>query len=650
MKRITFLFLLLTQAAFAQVRFARIFSDHVVLQRQQPIPVWGWAKPGERVTVALAGQNLTAKADAGGKWLVRFAALEAGGPHQLTASAKSGKAQLADVLIGDVWLCSGQSNMEWPVRQANNFSQEKKGANFPQIRHFLVEHTLSLTPDADLKSGEWQVCSPETVGGFTAVGYFFAREVSQKLGVPIGLLHSSWGGSQAEGWISREGMLSNDELRPVAQRLPTTWAGVDSLMDAKLQRQFIGKGTLNPTPADERKYLDPGYEFTTWRKADPFGQWDWKGGSGFRGKGYMAKVVEIPEELAGQATTLALAEHDGPTEIFVNGQKIAEGAWKGVRKISVPANAWKPGANRLVVKFGNALNPAWYGLGLMGSPADLYVEGGGQRVSLAGEWHLMPAFAEPHSYTRFVNNHATGLYNGMIAPVLPFAIRGALWYQGETNAGRAYQYRQTFPLLITDWRRLWSREFPFYFVQLSSFGGSQDSNTGSGWAELREAQTMTLSLPNTGMAVTTDVGNPKDIHPTNKQDVGRRLAVVALRQEYGQADAPAGSPLYEAATFADGKAVISFKNAPKDLTVKDKYGYLKGFEIAGDDRVFRYAQAEIRGTTVVVSHPAVAKPVAVRYGWTDAPEDANLFSADGFPVSPFRTDAWPGVTAKARFE
>ncbi len=329
---------------------------------------------------------------------------------------------------------------------------------------------------------------------------------------------------------------------------------------------------------------------------------------------------------------------------------MAEGAWKGVRKISIPANAWKPGANRLVVKFGNAANPAWYGLGLMGSASDLYVEGDGQRVSLAGPWHLMPAFAEPHAYTRFMNNLATGLYNGMIAPLPPFAIRGALWYQGETNAGRAYQYRQSFPLLITDWRRRWGREFPFYFVQLSSFGSNQNSNQGSGWAELREAQTMTLSLPNTGMAVTTDVGNPKDIHPTNKQDVGHRLAVVALRQEYGQADVPAGSPLYEAVAFNDGKAVISFKNAPNGLVAKDAYGYLKGFEIAGEDQVFHYAKAEIQGNQVIVAHPAVPKPAAVRYGWADAPEDANLFSADGFPVGPFRTDSWPGVTEKVRFE
>lgn len=650
MKRFcVFFFLLTSTVTFGQVRLARVFSDHVVLQRQQPIPVWGWAKPRETVRVELAGQTRSTKADAAGKWLVRFTPLEAGGPHQLDVTAKSGRAKANDILIGEVWLCSGQSNMEWPVKQADNFASERKNANFPQIRHFRVEHELALTPQTDLKTGDWQVCSPETVGDFTAVGFFFARELTQKLNVPIGLLHSSWGGSQAEGWISREGMLSNDELRPTVEKFPADWQQVDSLVDYKLQKQLLGPDKLYPTVADEKKYLDANYDLSKWRQADPFGQWDWKGMNGFRGQGYMACEVEIPADMVGQSTTLALAENDSPNQIYVNGKLVAEGRLTGVREITIPADTWRPGTNRILIKFGNLVKLPWFGLGLQGSPGDLYVTDGTQKISLAGPWRILPSFAEKRTYTRFVNNLATGLYNAMIAPLVPFAMRGVLWYQGETNAGRAYQYRQTFPLLITDWRRQWGGEFPFYFVQLSSYGANQSSNQGSNWAELREAQTMTLRMPKTGMAVTTDVGNPNDIHPTNKQDVGHRLALIALKQDYGQ-DVNAGSPMFEGVQFADGKAIVTFKHIAGGLTAKDKYGYLRGFEIAGDDKVFHYAKADIQGNKVVVSHPSVPKPVAVRYGWADAPVDANLFNAEGLPASPFRTDTWPGVTEKTKFE
>lgn len=647
-------FLLFTTSAVrAQVRLARLFSDHVVLQRQQPIPVWGWAKPAENVRVMLAGQTQQTKADATGRWSVRLTPLEAGGPHSLSVVAKSGQAVVNDVLVGEVWLCSGQSNMEWPVRAADKFLTEKANANYPTIRHFAVEHDLALTPQVDLKMGDWRVCSPETVGDFTAVGFFFAREVAQKLNVPVGLIHSSWGGSQAEGWISRERMLTNADLAPTVQQMPTSWAQVDSLMDVRLSRQLTGKPT-RPTPADEQTYLTANYDISRWRATDPFGQWDWKGMYGFRGWGYMARTVELPAGMADGLTrpgptTLGLAQNDGPTQVYINGKRIWEGSMTGNRAIPIPGNVWQPGKNRLLLKMGNTRTPEWFGPGLQGASEDLYVGNASGRVNLADGWRIMPALAESHTYTRFMNNLATGLYNGMIHPIVPFGIRGVLWYQGESNAGRAFQYRQTFPLLIEDWRTRWGLDFPFYFVQLSSFGSDQNSNQGSDWAELREAQTMTLSLPNTGMAVTTDIGNAQDIHPTNKQDVGHRLALVALKQTYGQAVGD-GSPLFDNATFGDGRAVVSFRNAPNGLMVNDRYKYLKGFELAGDDGKFQYAQARVEGNRVIVSHPDVPKPVAVRYAWSNAPVEANLFNTEGLPVGPFRSDTWPGITQKTRFE
>ncbi|PQA55622.1 sialate O-acetylesterase [Siphonobacter curvatus] len=641
---------LVSLSVSGQVRLARLFADHVVLQRQKPIPVWGWAQPKEKVTVVLAGRTQTAKADAQGKWMVRFPAMEAGGPYELRVFAKSGNTSISDVLLGEVWLCSGQSNMEWAVDRAQQFETERKDANYPQIRQFRVANELDLRPHPDLETGEWQVCSPQTVGGFTAVGFFFAREVYQKLNVPIGLLHSSWGGSDIEGWISKEALLSDPELRENAQRLPATWAEADSMSERNFRQKFYGRATYVPTAADEQKFLSSDVDFSKWVPLyDPIGQWYYRGLFAFKGNGYMGRIVQIPAAMASQPTTLVLADNDSPTDVYLNGKKIAEGVVKGIREIKLPAHTWKSGANQLVMKLQKRTNPEWFGLGLLGSLQHLYVASETDKISLVTDWKIMPSLAEPHGFVPMLNRLPTTLYNTKLAPLIPFGIRGVLWYQGENNADRAYQYRRSFPLLINDWRQGWSETLPFYFVQLSSFGTDQSSNQGSAWAELREAQTMTLQLPKTGMAVTTDIGNATDIHPTNKQDVGHRLAIQALHFEYGQPMAYS-SPLLDTVHFQGSKAVLRFKFAEHGLIVKDKYGYVKGFEIAGADRVFHYAQAQIKGNTIEVSHPSVLQPQAVRYAWSDAPIEANVFNTEGLPLNSFRTDQWPGVTEKRKYE
>ena len=637
----------------AQLRFARIFSDHAVLQRQKPIPVWGWAKPGEAVTVYLNGnptQTQQTVAAADGKWQVQFGALEAGGPYVLGVSTAAAKLELSDILIGDVWLCSGQSNMEWTVRQADNYMQERKNAEFPKIRHFRVAHEVSLEPQTDLTEGAWEASSSETVGDFTAVGFFFAREVFQQTGVPVGILHSSWGGSQVESWISKEAMIASDVLSGYGKNLPRNWEEADMRLEKSIKKKLLGNPDLAISTADEQKYLQADYDFSNWLTADPMWQWDWKGVWAWRGNGYMAKMVDIPAEMVNRITTLSLADNFNQNEVYINGKLVAKGLFKGASRILLEPGAWKAGPNKLMVKMNRRIEPEWYGLGLMGSDKDLFVSTETQSISLAGsDWKLMPAFAEQHEFAHSSNNVGTAIYNSMIAPLIPYGIRGALWYQGETNAGRAYEYRHSFPLMIKDWRARWKEDFPFYFVQLSSYGPFQNSNEGSDWAELREAQTLTLQLPNTGMAVTTDIGNPKDIHPTNKQDVGKRLAANALKFVY-QKDLLYSGPVFETVRFDKDKAVLNFKFTGSGLVAKDKYGYLKGFEIAGEDRVFYYAPARIEGSKVVVQHPKGLKPVAVRYAWANSPEDANLFNAEGFPACPFRTDDWEGRTAKGRFE
>lgn len=653
MKPITII-TLLSMFAFssnAQVKLARLFSDHVVLQRQKPIPIWGWAKVGEKVTVSLANQTQTTQTDVNGKWQVTFPPMEASNVgYTLKATAPSGSITASDVLIGEVWFCSGQSNMEWSVAATDNFKEEKKNANFPQIRQFYVQHEVTFQPQKDLNTGNWTRCSPETVGNFTAIGFFFAREIHQKLNVPIGIVHSSWGGSQIEGWISKDAMLASDELRAYAQNMPTNWQVADTLHDKKIRKKLFGNENYMPSIADEKKYTTPNYDFSKWHSGgSALGQWDWKGIWAFRGQGYMARNIVVSPEMAKQQTILGIGTNDSFNEIYVNGKLISAGIIKGMRKIVVSSNTWKSGDNQLVIKFGSMSEPSWYGLGVDGKPEDMFLSAGNEKINIENGWQMMPSFAEKHEYAHSSNNVGTTIFNGMIAPLIPFSMRGALWYQGESNAERAFQYRKSFPILINDWRKHWNDVFSFYFVQLSSYGDNQSSNRGSNWAELREAQYITLALPKTGMAITTDIGNADDIHPTNKQDVAKRLVAHALKMDYGK-DILHSSPIYEAMQVEESKATLTFKYIGKGLTVKDKFGYLKGFEVAGEDKIFYYTKADILQDRVVVTHPKGQKIVSVRYAWSDAPTDANLYNIDGFPACPFRTDDWKCVTEGQKFE
>ena len=651
MKKLIF-FLLLSTAAQAQLRLAKIFTDHAVLQRQKPIAVWGWATAKDKVTVTLAGQSQQTIADANGKWMLKLPAMEAGGPHKMTVTAKDTKVVLEDLLIGEVWLCSGQSNMEWSVNASDNAPTEKRAATLPQIRHFKVQNDLALKPLDDLQSSStWTVCSPATVGDFTAVGYFFAKELALKLQIPVGLVNSSWGGSQIEGWISKESMESSDQLKDYAKTIPDNWQDANQRLDQQLKQQTLGNPLAQVSASDQAKYLLPDYNFKQWYKGYNPGAWDWQGLWAYRGLGYMAKYVDIPADMASKETILGLAENDSQNQVYINGKMVFDGVMKGARKIKIPVNTWKSGQNTLLVKFGQTSEPSWFGMGIAGEAADLFVQQGEEKIQLgSSDWYMMPALADPYEYARLNNNVGTTLYNAMITPLVPFAMRGALWYQGETNAGRAYQYRQTFPLMIQDWRKQWGEELPFYYVQLTSYGSNDSANKGSDWAELREAQTMTLALPNTGMAVITDLGNPADIHPTNKLDVGKRLSVIALAKNYGQ-KVPYLSPQFESLEIKANLAVVTFKDAPNGLMTKDKFGYVRGFEVAGADQVFYYAQAQIVGNILVVQHGNVPKPVAVRYAWSNAPDkDANLFSTEGLPVNGFRSDTWKGVTEDVRFK
>jgi sialate O-acetylesterase len=641
---------LLSFATSAQLKVAKIFSDHTVLQRDQPVKIWGSALANSKVNVRFVNQSVNATADNSGKWLATLNAMSANkNPQVLMIKSGTETVKFEDILIGDVWLCSGQSNMEWRLKDVNDAEVEIAAANYPLIRHFKVPLELEFTPQKDLNGGEWEVVTPETAAEFTAVGYFFARHLQNELDVPIGLLNSSWGGSQVESWISKDAIENSEVLGYYAKIMPASWDEDANRTEKRLVNRIYGDANFDIEKINESEYLSPTYDYDKWLNINVPGQWRSPGLPPFQGTVYLQKFVEIPKSFTSIVTDFSFGNNTGNFELIVNGKTVYKGFAIGKIDTKIPAETWKSGANSILIKTSaNNNGSLWMGFG--GNKNDFYVKADEEKIMLAEEaWKMIPSWKTERTYTRSKNDAGSIIYNSMIAPITDYGIKGAIWYQGESNAGRAYQYRKSFPLMIENWRQDWGYDFPFFFVQLSSYGGFQSSNEGSNWAELREAQTMTLQLPKTGMVVATDIGNPDNIHPRNKQDVGKRLALSALKVAYGK-DLVYSGPTYKNVAFTKGKAVLSFENVGSGLMAKDKYGYLKGFEIAGSDQKFYYAKAEIQGNKVVVNHPMVKDPKTVHYGWTNSPIEANLFNKEDLPASPFRTDNWKGITENGKFE
>jgi sialate O-acetylesterase len=499
------------QAARADVKLPAIFTPHMVLQRDMKDKVWGWADPGEKIMVSIAGQSQTVEAGPDGKWNVLLDPLKAGGPHTLTVKGKN-TIDLDDVLVGEVWICSGQSNMEMSVGGSTDGDLEPLGANFPKIRLISVPKVGTQEPQYDFK-GKWEVCTPATARDFSAVGYYFGRQLYQTLGVPIGLIDDSWGGSACEAWVRRDLLASDSKY-------------------GDLMAQW------EKTEADAPKARE-----------------------------------EYEKRLAAYSETVSKLKAEGK---------------------AAPRPPQSPDAQ------------------------------------LKG------------------NSRPGNLYNGVLKPTIGYGIRGAIWYQGESNAGRAYQYRDLFPLMIQSWRDEWGiGPFSFYWAQLADYQNEPKEPVESAWAELREAQTMTMKrLPNTGQAVIIDIGEGKDIHPRDKQNVGKRLARWALARDYGLKVA-CESPIYKSMEKKDGKLVVSFDHVGSGLRPFD-VSEVKGFAIAGSDRKFVWAKAKLVGKDKVeVWAEGVSDPQAVRYGWADNPV-CNLFANGDLPVTPFRSDDWPARTAPKR--
>ncbi|MEP6734154.1 MAG: sialate O-acetylesterase [Chryseolinea sp.] len=650
MKR-SIIFLLATlccaSMAHCTVRLPKIITDHMVIQRNKPITIWGWADPNESVTVQFKTQSKKSKAGKDGKWKVVLQPETAGGPFQMTVKGAN-VITISDILIGEVWVCSGQSNMEFSVSSTKNADVEIQQANYPDIRQFLVAKSVSSKPEEEVKGGDWKGCSPATAGEFTAVGYFFARDLYNTLKVPIGLINTSWGGTHSETWTSREAFENNAEFKSMISSMPVL--DLDALAKERVASQVNKLKSLGMNvPAigtDQWKSVD--YDDKKWPTMSLPGVWERKGLESVDGVVWFRKTISISSADAGKPATVELGPVDDSDDTYVNGSLVGsmKNKYNENRKYNIPASVLKEGKNVIAIRVEDTGGDG----GVNGEDKDMKLTmASGAVVPLSGDWTYN---VEKIEATTSVgpNSYPTLLFNAMINPILHAGIAGVIWYQGESNAGRAYQYRTAFPLMIQDWRRHWNQgDVPFYFVQLASFNSANgDSEHGSTWAELREAQTMTLSLPHTGMAVTTDIGEANDIHPRNKQDVGKRLAAVALHDAYAK-DVVFSGPVYQSMKVEGDKVRIVFGSKGSGLMVKDKYGYLKGFELAGSDQKFHYAKAWIEGGDVVVSCEGVSTAVAVRYGWADNPEDCNLFNKEGFPASPFRSDTWKGITESSKF-
>ena len=617
-----------------------LFTDNMVLQQKQDIPIWGTAEPDGEVVVKLNQQQKTTIVDDNGKWKVSLSPVPAGGPYELVISGEETHT-IKNVMVGEVWVCSGQSNMEFYLINSKNGEADVAASDYPQIRLFSVKIRVSQTPQDQLEDGKWLPCSPVSSQCFSAVAYFFGRALHEKLKVPIGLINTSWGGTVAETWTSNETMSMNpDFANQMAQLKKIDLDDYARTIEKEMKERVGAVSTVDlGMKGDQPIWAAPDFDDSSWKTMKLPGYIEQNGLEGVDGIVWFRKEVEISSAEAGKTATLSLAKINDSDNTFLNGTLIGSNnliAEKS-RIYTIPAGLLKSGKNIITVQMEDIGGMG----GIYGDSAALKLQCNDRSISLSGNWKYKVGLLEFHEVVS-PNVYPTLLYNGMIHPLVPFGIRGAIWYQGESNAMRAKQYQKVFPDLIKDWRKHWNQgEFPFLFVQLANFMKSDSLPQESDWAELREAQLMTLSLPNTGMAVTIDIGDAKYIHPKNKQDVGKRLALNALAEVYGKNIAYSG-PMYKSMEIEESKIRLQFNHTNNGLKIKGS-NQLKGFAIAGADKKFVWADAKIEGNEVVVWNSKIKNPVAVRYAWAANPI-CNLFNGTDLPASPFRTDDWKGIT------
>jgi sialate O-acetylesterase len=630
--------LFLAKADYAQVRLPRLVRDSMVLQRDAPINIWGWASKGEKVTIQFNRKTYKTSAGNDGKWAVKLTPQKPGGPYEMSIKGTN-QITLKDILIGDVWFCSGQSNMVHQMElHRERYAEDIASANYPQIRHFFVATATNVQgPQEDLPSGNWKTANPQDVRQFSAVAYFFALKLYKKYGVPIGLINASVGGTPIEAWMSEDAFKDFPSITATVQK------NKDTAYINGLNRR--GMANARPPRSEDKgmlaavRWYDPNYIPKGWRNINIPGYWEDQGIKDLNGVVWYRKEIDVPATMTGMPAKIAMGRIVDADVLYVNGVQVGNTTYQyPQRRYTVPANVLKPGKNVLVIRVTNSS-----GKGGFVPDKPYYLSAGNQTIDLKGDWK----YKVGEAYTPAsgfggggisLQNAPTALFNAMAAPAINYTIKGALWYQGESNAGRAADYARLMPALINDWRQQWKQPaLPFLFVQLPNFMDAAYLPSESQWAEMREAQLKTLSVPNTGMAVAIDLGEWNDIHPDNKKDVGERLALAAQHLVYSDKDVVYSGPLFEAATVQGNKIAVRFTNTGSGLITSDGEPPAY-FAIAGADKKFVWAKATIENNQVILWNDTVAQPLYVRYAWADNPQDANLYNKEGLPASPFRTD------------
>jgi len=630
-------FIVITVNAQSQVKLPRLIRDSMILQRDQKVNIWGWASANEKVNVQLNGKTYKAKTGADGKWFITIPPTKAGGPYTITITGKN-KITLQDVLFGDVWFCSGQSNM---VHQMNihdiTYAEDIKTANYPEIRQFLVPVGNSLDgPKNNLPGGSWKAAVGEEVRPFSAVAFFFAKKLYDKYHIPIGIINASVGGTPIEAWTSEEGLKDFPAIQATIQK------NKDTAYVNELNRKAA---TANrPIPSKDKglmenpKWHETAYVPKGWHSINVPGYWEDQGIKDLNGVVWYRKEINIPAPMTGQPAKVFLGRVVDADVLHINGKQVGNTTYMyPQRRYNVPAGLLKPGKNIFVVKVTNN-----FGKGGFVPDKSYCLFAGNDTIDLKGTWQYKVGevyLPRTGSGIAGINaqNQPTALYNAMVAPVINYSIKGICWYQGESNTSKAEEYAKLQPAQIADWRNKWQQpNAPFLFVQLPNFMDANYLPSESQWAQLREAQLKSLSVPNTAMAVAIDLGEWNDIHPDNKKDIGERLALAAQKMIYGENIVYSG-PIYQSSKTEGNKIILTFDHIGSGLVTNDGEE-LSEFAIAGADKKFLWAKAKIDGDKIIVWSETVSNPQYVRYAWADNPVNPNLYNKEGLPASPFRTD------------
>lgn len=642
MKKLLLILIILSTAPnlFSQVQLPHLIRDSMVLQRDQQVNIWGWASAGERVVVKFNGKQYKTKADATGNWKIHLPPTKAGGPYNMEISGKN-KITLQNILFGDVWFCSGQSNM---VHQMNihdiTYAEDIKTANYPGIRQFLVPVANSLEgPKSNLANGSWKPAVGEDVRPFSAVAYFFAKKIYEKYHIPIGIINASVGGTPIEAWTSEEGLKEFPALQATIQK------NKDTAYINELNRRAFSTTTNRPQQitdkglAETPKWFETNYNPKGWHTINIPGYWEDQGIKDLNGVVWYRREIDIPASMAGKPAKVFLGRIVDADVLYINGKQVGNTTYMyPQRRYNVPADLLKPGKNMFVVKVTNNSGKGGF---VPDKPYCIFA--GTDTIDLKGTWQykvgevFTPRGGQGFGGGIAAQNQPSALYNAMVAPVTTYTIKGVLWYQGESNTGRASDYTRLQPAQIADWRNKWQQgDIPFLFVQLPNFMDANYIPSESQWAELREAQLRSLSVPNTGMVVAIDLGEWNDIHPDNKKDVGERLATAALKISYGENLIQSG-PIFKSSEKQGNKIIIRFDHTGSGLVTNDGEDPAE-FAIAGADKKFVWAKAKIEGDTIIVWNEEIKNPVYVRYAWADNPVNPNLYNKEGLPASPFRTN------------